>query len=59
MKTYNVQLEDIIIPVDADACEVSLSGSLVFYAGNKEQGKVVRAFNENIWKEVWLVPENG
>lgn len=58
MRTYNVQVEGTIVAIDADECEVSLSGSLVFYVSAVPQSKrVVRAFNENVWKEVWIVPE--
>ena len=52
MKTYNVQLEMVIIPVDADYLHITENGTLVF---KDSYNDIVRAFNSKEWKEVWVI----
>lgn len=53
MKTYNVQLEDTVLVIEAAGCGIS-HGVLIFKAPDDT---IMRLFNQNEWKEVWVVSE--
>ena len=50
--TYNVQTHDTIIVIEAIGFEIMHGGVLVFRG---ESSGLIRAFNNEEWKEVWRV----
>lgn len=50
--TYNVQLKDIIIVIEASGCSISHHGALIF---TNSAGRVIRVYNKDQWLEAWMV----
>lgn len=56
MKTYNIEVEDTIIVVDAATFDI-IDGVLIFWKTNAKQIPIA-AINK-FWKRVWIVEPTG